>query len=372
MNCGKITSLLCGVTLSLSSLTYANLNHSLFYNKPGFHIAALYLKPNSNNLKYAVFVSGNQPLHQSWHNQMINPGYSPALELGVNYGLPQSDYTVIADWLYLNASDSNSKQAAPGTAIATVQFVAPPYDVGPAVFSIKKASSTVNNNFSSVLLNMGRLFTYAPGVEVNFFGGLNVLKLDQTLRTVFSDNAGSPIIPGQAYPLPPDPRFRFQTKNTSDYLGIGPDFGVNIQYQSPYGLGVAGQLLATLTAGSISANDNFTSTSARLLALGVATSHQAITTPNTVQVVPGLDSRLGVFFNHAWNNCVDMSIEVGYRFAYYQNIISQISPDTLVQAGLDDTIPEFATGTMAINSTTSSYSPFSMQGLYLDLEFNFA
>jgi hypothetical protein len=47
--------------------------------------------------------------------------------------------------------------------------------------------------------------------------------------------------------------------------------------------------------------------------------------------------------------------------------ISAISPDTLVQAGDDPAIPEFATGTMAINSTTSTNSPFSLNGPYLSL-----
>jgi hypothetical protein len=53
----------------------------------------------------------------------------------------------------------------------------------------------------------------------------------------------------------------------------------------------------------------------------------------------------------------DCTIEAGYRFAYYMNAISEISPETLVQAGDNPGIPEFSTGTMAINSTTSTSSP---------------
>lgn len=354
----------------LPAISFAN--PARFYlNKPGFHIAALFLQPGSDNLKYAVFVSGNQPFSQSWHNQDISPSYSPGFEVGLNYDFP-CDYNLSLDWLYLNTTDSSSKQANRSLNPATVQFVGPPYDVGPAVFGIKHADGKVNFTFSSVMLNVGRLFEFNPNVQVRVFGGLDLLRINQTLTTVFSDLAGSVPVPTQAYGLLPDPSFKFQTKNVSQYLGVGPDIGVNIQVANCYGLGIVGQFLGTLTAGSISAKDTFTSTSQRLTLEGIGTSHQAITTPNSMNVVPGFDSKLGIFFNRVWPNFVDFTVEVGYRFAYYINAISQVMPDTLVQAGSVSTIPEFSTGTMAINSTIATYSPFHMQGPYINFTIDFA
>jgi hypothetical protein len=282
---------------------------------PNFHLDLLYLQPNSNNLKYAVFVSGNQPYSQSWHDQSINPGYSPAFDLGFNYPLWQSAYHFSVDWLHAGTSDSSAAQASENTDVATVEFVAPPYDVGPAVFGIKRADSTVKSNFNSVGINLGRMFEYSEHISGKVFGGINILNISQNLTTIFSDYAGSPEIPGQAYALPADPDFNFTTKNTSDYLGVGPNLGFGIQYESSNGLGVFGQFSGSLTVGSLSAQDNFTSTSKRLIDLGLSPSSQSITTPNTSQFVPGFDSKVGVLYNHTWNK-VGMAIEGGYRFIY--------------------------------------------------------
>lgn len=341
---------------------------NIFCNsKISFHINALFLNPDSNNLKYAVFVSGDQPLHQSWHNQAIKPNYSPAFEAGLLVGLPQSDYDISLDWLYLNTNDSDSKQASERVDPLTVEFVAPSYDVGPAVFGIKRADSTVNFNFNSVLLNVGRVFDYCPNVHVRIFGGVHVLRINQTLTTTFSDYAGSPPILTQAYGLPPDPLFNFKTQNTSRYLGAGPDLGINVQYKAFNGFGITGQFLGSLTAGSIRTNDAFTSTSSQLMAQGIAVSQQSITAPNRVQVVPGYDAKAGLFYNYCWCHFGDLMVEAGYRFAYYANAISVVNPGTLVQAELDTRQPEFVTGTMAINSTDARYSPFSLNGPYINL-----
>lgn len=360
-----------GLTLALfSTSVFADITMQTNYNHTGVHIAPLFLQPSSNNLKYAVFVSGHQPTHQSWHNQEINTHYTPAFELGINYAIPQSTYQASIDWLYFNSNNSDSKQASQNTDIATVEFVAPPYDVGPAVFGIKRGQGQANFNFNNIRFNIGKFIETNSNLQVRVFGGIDILRINQAVTALFNDYAGSPLVPGQSYPKPADPYFYFQTKNTSDYLGAGPDLGVDIQYTTNSGLGISGQFLGTLTAGSISANDQFKSASARLLLLGITTSYQAITAPNSTIVVPGFDSRLGLTYDHTWWNKVGVKVEAGYLFAYYNNAISQISPDTLVQAGIDSTIPEFATGTMAINSTTVSSSPFSLQGPYLNVTIN--
>lgn len=368
MDCSKLLKLVYALVMSCACIS--SFAFSINSNQGSFHLDTLFLQPNSNNLKYAVFVAGNQPYSQSWHNQSIDPGYSPAFGVGLNYAFGQSTYDASIDWLHVNTSDSSYKQASENTDIPTVEFVAPPYDVGPAVFGIKRADSTVKSNFNSVAINIGKTFTY-PCVTGKIFGGINILNINQNLTTIFSDYAGSPEISDQAYALPADANFKFTTQNTSKYLGVGPNVGCNIQYKNPYGFGVVGQVAGSLTAGSISAQDSFTSTSARLQALGINPSSQSITTPTMTQLVPGFDSKLGALFSRTYWN-VDLTLEGGYRFAYYINAISNINPDTLVQAGTNSTIPEFATGTMAINSTTASNGPFSLRGPYLNLTIAFA
>ncbi|MCL9683024.1 Lpg1974 family pore-forming outer membrane protein [Legionella maioricensis] len=368
MNLTKLISAFCGLTLSC---VYTTTFAELLKDEPAkknleLYGGLLYLQPNSDNLKYAVFVSGNQPYSQSWHYQEIHPAYSPAFEVGLNYNFSASPYQANVNWLHLDTSNSTFKQASQSTDLSTVEFVAPAYEVGPPVFGIKRADSTVKFDFDSIDINASKLFEYSPNLRARLFGGLNILRINQTLTTVFSDYAGAPATP-YSYALPPDPQFFFETQNKSEYLGAGPDLGLNVQYVVYRGFGVVGELAGMLTAGGISVVDNFTASSARLTFLGLSPSHQEVTTPDVTQVVTGFDGKLGLFYNYSGRHIDSLTIEAGYRLAYYNNAIAEVSPATLVQAGTVFITPSFATGTMAINSTEARSRNFSVNGPYVNL-----
>ncbi|MDR3492410.1 MAG: Lpg1974 family pore-forming outer membrane protein [Gammaproteobacteria bacterium] len=360
-----------------SNITYAkktydtslpfNVSNEYPNNKTSFFASLLYIQPYSNNLQYATFVSGTQPYYQSWHYQSIQPSYHPAFELGFNYAITHTPYSAGINWLHLNSNDSSSKQASRNTDLTTVEFVGPPYEMSPPVFGIKHVDSKVNFDYNNVLLNGSKLVDFDSHIQARFFGGINVLKLNQTVTTTFSDYAGCPATP-YSYPLPPDPSFSFQTENLSKYFGAGPDLGVSVHYKIKSGFGLMGDFLGMISAGTIQAQDNFTSTSARLTTLGIGTSHQQITTPNTTQVVLGADAKLGIFYNYQGTTIPDLTIELGYRLATYANAISTINPNTLVQPGTVVTTPEFSTGTMAIVSTDARTRPFSFNGPFLNIK----
>jgi hypothetical protein len=164
-------------------------------NKTSLYIGLLYIKPYSNNLKYATFVSGTQPYFQSWHYQEIKPNYHTTFELGFNYAIAHTPYSATVDWTHLDSNDSSSKQATTNTDIATVEFVGPPYEMSPPVFGIKHVDSSVNFNFDNVLLNGSKLVELDSHFLARFFGGIDLLKLNQTIATTFSDYAGTPPTP---------------------------------------------------------------------------------------------------------------------------------------------------------------------------------
>lgn len=340
-------------------------------NKSFFNVGLLYVEPESDNLKYATFVSGTQPFFQSWHYQSIKPDYHPAFELGFNYAIPQTFNSAAINWVHLNSNDSSFKQASTNTDLSTVEFVGPPYEMSPPVFGIKRVNSHVNFDFDSILLNVSRLVQFDPCLQVRFFGGVNILRVNQTLTTTFSDYAGSPAT-AYSYPLPPDPSFSFQTENVSRYTGLGPDVGLSVRYRLESGFGLLGDILGVLAVGSMSTQDNFTSTSARLTSVGIGTSHQRITAPNATQVVFGADAKLGLFYNYQGRSIPNFTIEAGYRIANYLNAISTVRPNTLVQPGTVFITPEFSTGTMAIVSTTAKSHPFSYSGPFINVKIDIA
>ncbi|MCH9689291.1 MAG: hypothetical protein K0U24_03960 [Gammaproteobacteria bacterium] len=355
--------------------TIEDLSEETPFKHVDFYAGLLFLQPQSDNLKYAVFVSGTQPYYQSWHYQAINPSYSPAFELGLNafFSDEKTDVSHASiNWLHLGSHDTAFKQASQNTDLKTIEFVGPVYEMSPPVFAIKRVDSRVDFGFDSILLNAVKHFNLGQKLQAHIFGGLNILRVDQTLSITFSDNVGVPAT-DYSYALSPDPSFSFNTENVSKYWGAGPDVGLDVQYRlfqdnKKNSLGAVGRLLGTVTVGSITAQDNFTSTSERLTTLGIGTSHQEITTPRATQAVPGIDSKLGLYYNYHGGNLPEVTIEAGYRVGAYLNAISTISPNTLVQPGTFVTTPEFATGTMAIVSTDARSRPFNFNGPYFNLK----
>lgn len=329
------------------------------------HATLLYLQPESTNLKYAVFVAGTQPYQQSWHYQTLRPDFSPAFELGLTYRTEAPGYQANVEWLHLQSSDSDFKQAAEGTALSNIEFVSPPFEVGPPVFGIKRADSTVNFSFDKVDINLEHLFKAHAHLQAKLLGGLDLLRIHQTITTVFSDYPGA-LPTAYSYALPPDPNYTFQLQNTSTYSGLGPDLGLYVQYQLKQGIGVMGQLVGLLTVGTMKVADNFMSTSTRLINQGLNPSYQEITTPNATQVVPGFDGKLGLFYTYSGNYISNLKVELGYRLGSLNDAISQVVPNTLVQPGTDNSTPDFATGTMAIESVASQNMNFSYNGPYID------
>ena len=298
---------------------------------------------------------------------MLQPTNTTSLELGLNFAVPQTPYSASVDWMYLNSSDSSFKQASQNTNEATLEFVAPLFEMSPPVFGIKRADSNVKFNFNNVDINVNRVFSVGPHVQGKIFGGLNVLSIKQKITTVFSDLAGALPTP-YSYALPADPSYSFEIESKSKYVGAGPDLGLNIEYNVVYGVGLVGQVIGTITTGTTSIQEQFSATSAQLTSIGIGNSHQEITTPNKTQVVPGFDGKLGVFYHYSGKKIAMLSVEGGYRILSYINAISTISPNTLVQPGTTNATPEFSTGTMAIVSTVLQDRPFNMNGPYIDLK----
>src|SRR6185295_5340072 len=107
--------------------------------------------------------------------------------------------------------------------------------------------------FDRVIVNAVKWVEVSPHLQAQFFGGINLLRLNQTITTTFGDYAGSPAT-SYSYALPPDPSFSFQTQNESEYLGMGPDLGLGVRYTTDSGFGLMGEFTGLLTAGTMKAN----------------------------------------------------------------------------------------------------------------------
>lgn len=328
----------------------------------------LNFKPMSNNHTYAYDVAGQQPYYQDWHAQSINPSYSSAFELGLQYRFQPDQFNASVDWIHLSSSDSANKKGNQTLQFKNIEFVAPPFEMSPPVFGIRRADAQLHYNYDNVAVNLEKIFASShTWMRAKITGGINILRLKQTLSTTFSDLVGAEPTP-YSTALPPDPSFTFQLQSISEFMGAGPDLGLSGQLEIFKGLSIIGTASGSLNVGTLSVQENFTSTSATLTQNGIGVSKQQITTPNKTQIVPGFDGKLGLLYQFKNKSASNFSIEGGYRLITYMNAIATTTPQTLVQPGTNPGVPEFSTGTMAIVSINQQDRPFNLNGPYVMLK----
>lgn len=355
------------IALLSASAVYAN---EINKNTLEVQLGWLNLKPMSNNHTYAYYVAGTQPYYQDWHAQSINPSYTSAFELGLAYAITPNFFNTSIDWMHLSSSDSGFKQGNQTTQVANIAFVAPPFEMSPPVFGIRRADAQLKYNFDDIALNLETLFgLYNGRMSAKIIGGINVLRVKQIFTTTFSDLVGAEPTP-YSTALPADPSFSFQLQSISDFTGLGPNLGLSGQLEIMSGLSIIGSASGSLNVGTTSVQENFTSTSATLTQKGIGVSQQQITTPNKTQVVPGFDGKLGLIYQFQNKRMPNFSLEGGYRVMSYMNAISTTTPQTLVQPGTNPGVPDFSTGTMAIVSIAQQDRPFNLNGPYLMVKCN--
>lgn len=355
------------IMLLSTTLAYANEQNK---NQVEVDLSWLYLKPGSNNHTYAYYVAGTQPYYQDWHAQAVNPNYTSAFELDLRYAVTENQLNMALNWLHLHSDDSASKQGNQTINVANIEFVGPPFEMSPPVFGIRHADANLQYHYDEMTLNLEKILDTPRWMKAKAIFGINTLYLKQNLTSKFSDLIGAEPTPF-TYPLLPDPSFSFQIEAISKFIGVGPSLGLNGQIDITDGLSIIAAASGSLNVGTISVQENFTSTSARLTSLGIGVSKQQITVPNKTQIVPGFDGKLGLLYQFKIFNTVNTSIEGGYRLITYMNAISTINPQTLVQPGDNPDVPEFSTGTMAIVSMAQQDRPFNMNGPYLTVGFSF-
>jgi hypothetical protein len=355
------------VALLSTTFAYANEQNK---NQVEVNLGWLYLKPMSNNYTYAFYVAGTQPDFQNWHAQAINPSYSSALELILRYSLKESQLNLSLDWLHLHSSDNASKQGNQTLQVANIEFVGPPFEMSPPVFGIRHVDANLKYQYDDLALNLEKIFDTPHWIKAKIIPGINTLYLKQNLTSTFSDLVGAEPTP-YTYALLPDPSFSFEIQAISEFVGIGPRLGLSSQIEIMPGLSIIGAASGSLNVGTISVQENFTSTSARLTNQGIGVSKQQITVPNKMQIVSGFDGKMGLIYQFKTLHTANVSIEGGYRLISYINAISTINPQTLVQPGDNPGVPEFSTGTMAIVSIAQQDRPFNLNGPYLAVEFSF-
>jgi len=315
---------------------------------PGFSVSVtgLALQPSASNLDYAVYTHPLPITTPNWTQLVIKPGYTPAVDIGLQYNFADAATQVNLDWLYLSTSNSTSFSASGANS-----SVAPPYYFGPLAQALlgTSAKSSVQFQVSNVGVTLGHLINLGSHIQLDPFAGVSggYLKQDLVSTYVGTDSSASP--------------YSITSYNVSKFTGIGPRLGVNATYFITEHFGVSARFSTSLFAGVIRTNTNFSSFGAG----NHIPVYTGLANQSENRVVPEFDSKLEMSYLMPMKGAQSsLSLAVGYLFSAYMNGINQVVPITLVPGA-------FNGGTLAIETTGQSQSNLDLNGPYASLIWKF-
>jgi len=325
--------------------------------QPGYTLtfAALALKPGATNLNYVIYNRAGAPAQTPiWNEQELRPEYSFAFNIGAGYDFAGGG-NVNIDWTHLNTSTKSSVSAPNAD-----YFLGPDYEIGPDGLLIRNANGKVEFGYDVINLDFGQRMDFGQHVEMRFFAGLS----NANLREQIISNYAGTVTPGNSSPS--NPRIDlgyFNTEQTviADFFGIGPRVGFDMAYNADNGFGVMGEGAISALIGSSIAKTQYTSNSQTYQDVyNNPTNYQTISDQNVIQVIPAIDGKVGVNYNHTYKQGVLLTLGLGYEGAVYINAINQYLPGTLVK--INNTPEGIESGGIFVNTMAHTLSNYSVQG----------
>ena len=264
---------------------------------PRFTVSAalLYLQPNSGSLEYGALVTPLPLPSPDWAGQSINPNFSPAFRIGLAYALSDCN-NVQLNWTHLNATDSSSFTAKPD------QMVGPYYEIGPDANAYKIANGSVHFGYDAVNLDAGHLWCAGCPFQLRVFGGLQVAQIHQNLSASFRSYDGA---------------YANGYTNNSMFTGVGPRLGMTAAYNLGH-FQFLGEAAGSALIGSGQSRMDYSATSPAQAGVGITPPNlQSLTSPNATQVIPCIDTRLGVAYITPITRFGIFRAEAGYQAAVY-------------------------------------------------------
>lgn len=345
----KKTLTLSILTLAISSSIYADTN-TIPTSTPGFAatITGLYLQPSATNLEYEVNTTPLPAPAPNWYPQSVNPGYSGAFALGLQYTLADATDQLNLDWLHLDTTNS----ASIGPAAATTS-IAPPYYFGPGAQALvdSAATSSVQFNVDNLNFTFGHLMNVGNHIQLEPFVGISAAYLKQYITDTYTGKNGN----GNNYSI--------SSYNTSKFTGVGPRIGIDGTYFISNQFGLTAEVGASLLAGSLESDTTFNSYSSAPGGNNTPTS-TTLANESQTKILTELDRKLGVLYTIPFNSGSSLTLQAGYMIATYINAINQVTPTSLVPGAFND-------GTVAIETSGTQTSDMNLNGPYASVSWKF-
>ncbi|HHT0594519.1 TPA: Lpg1974 family pore-forming outer membrane protein [Legionella anisa] len=318
---------------------------------PGFefNVSALYLQPIASNFGWSVTTTVLPIPSPNWSVNVIEPDFSPGFNIGARYFFLNPGTDVQLNWSHLNTSDADEVIVNPSSQWVSPfsQTGTPPTQTGQitGISLLKVGKVRLKFNYDSVHLDMGKFINLGSSLQTRLFTGLSALFLKEEINSTFNG-------------LPNLPIFNFN--NTSTYNGIGPRLGLNNTYRLYHKVHLVGQLAGSILYGKMQpAQYKFTGTSIELILAGINVNYEGLSNPGVNQIVPALDSKLGLSYTYLIKQTSQLTVELGYQGAVYFDALSSYETNTNVIA--------IDSGSLSTSSAKHTHSNFSVGGPYITI-----
>ena len=324
----------------------------------------LFLQPNGSSLYYAAqaipldqSISGgvvNQAVSPNWKIFELSPRYTPAFKMGGKALFSATNTVLEASWERLRSHKTSSKTLS-STADGGTLMIGPIFDIGPNSAAYTKARGKVEFQFDAVNLVFGQSFCAFKRLYPTFFAGAGFTRIEQTLRSSYSNVAGTS---------------SRKIRTESNFTGAGPQFGLNFDYRIASGFFFTGSSSIGLMIGESKNKASYQSNAPYLVSQGIPEpNRQRTSIPNRVQLIPDLDEKLG-FSCMGMFKCCKITFGAGYQAQIYLNAVQTIdmTAPQVPPSVLPGNIPDSGMYAVGFERTLSN---FILTGPYIHFEVEF-
>lgn len=313
----------------------------------GIQFRALFVQPSASNLSYAAKAIPLPLPSPNWNIFELHPRYRFGFDIGLNGIFHCANTNLRLNWERFRSTTCARVNAG------TNNMIGPFFEIGPDATPYQLAQGTVVFHFEAIHLNYGQFVNFGDRLETNIFAGVGFARIKQNLCSNFSNPDGTIV---RTITVP------------SQFIGAGPEFGLDFVYCIGNRFQFAGKAYGSLLVGTQKNHTLFQALSPALANLNITPPNRQFTcTQNKIQIVPGLYARLG--FNYCFTFCehYEIDFEAGYEARIY------ISPIQSIDMGSEVNTPPVLPDTIGVFARTfrPSISNFGLAGPYLSFNVGF-
>lgn len=328
-----------------------NPNTAVVLSSPAYTFAvefeALYVQPSGSNLQYAVEAVPLPLASPNWKVYEINPDYHFGFDVGVSCVFQDANTNLKLNWERFQSSDTAAKQ------VATTDMIGPLFEIGPDADVYKKSDGKVTFDFNTASLLAGVFVDFGNRLHTNLLGGIGFSRIKQTLFSRYSNLDGQTV---RTITVP------------STFTGAGPQVGLDFACNLYKGFKLTGEFFGSLFVGTQKNQNDYSSLSPALPILGaVSPNNQSTTVSNSTQIIPGLESKLGLCYEVTFKDHYTFKIEAGYKAEIYINAIQSIDMGSEV---INIPADPVSVGVFA-RTFDQTISNFGLAGPYASVVFGF-